>query len=70
MSKFISDINKLVNTIQKADKLLTEKPKRKRITKEEEFQIKMRGIVEFLLQQPAEIRNSYKTELIDNLNEM
>ncbi len=27
--KFINDINKLVNTIQKIDKLLTEKPKPK-----------------------------------------
>jgi hypothetical protein len=29
MTKLISDINKLVNTIQKIDKLLTEKPKPK-----------------------------------------
>jgi hypothetical protein len=27
--KFINDLNKLVNTIQKIDKLLTEKPKPK-----------------------------------------
>lgn len=27
MANFISDLNKLVNTIQKIDKLLTEKPK-------------------------------------------
>lgn len=29
--KFISDLNKLVNTIDKVDKLLTEKPKKKSI---------------------------------------
>lgn len=29
MANFLSDLNKLVNTIQKIDKLLTEKPKPK-----------------------------------------
>lgn len=33
MSKFINDLNKLVNTIQKIDKLLTEKPKSKKKSK-------------------------------------
>jgi hypothetical protein len=32
MSSFFNDLNKLVNTVQKVDKLLTEKPKRKRTT--------------------------------------
>jgi|GEM_PF-2034272 len=45
MGNFFNDLNKMVNTIQKVDKLLTEKPKRaktKYITKrftEEEFKI-------------------------------
>jgi hypothetical protein len=30
MSNIFNDLNKLVNTVQKADKLLTEKPKRTR----------------------------------------
>ena len=29
MANFLNDLNKLVNTIQKLDKLLTEKPKPK-----------------------------------------
>lgn len=33
MTKLINDLNKLVNTIQKIDKLLTEKPKRRKKTK-------------------------------------
>ncbi len=32
MSNIFNDLNKLVNTVQKVDKLLTEKPKRKRTT--------------------------------------
>jgi F0F1-type ATP synthase delta subunit len=45
MANIFTDLNKLVNTVQKVDKLLTEKPKRKRtklITKqftEEEFEL-------------------------------
>jgi len=31
MSNIFNDLNKLVNTVQKVDKLLTEKPKRTRI---------------------------------------
>jgi hypothetical protein len=31
MSNIINDLNKLVNTVQKVDKLLTEKPKKPRI---------------------------------------
>lgn len=31
MGNIFNDLNKLVNTVQKVDKLLTEKPKRKRI---------------------------------------
>lgn len=31
MANIFNDLNKLVNTVQKVDKLLTEKPKRKRI---------------------------------------
>lgn len=31
MSSFFNDLNKLVNTVQKVDKLLTEKPKRTRV---------------------------------------
>jgi hypothetical protein len=31
MTNFLNDLNKLVNTVQKVDKLLTEKPKRARI---------------------------------------
>ena len=31
MSNIFTDLNKLVNTVQKVDKLLTEKPKRTRI---------------------------------------
>lgn len=30
MTNIFNDLNKMVNTIQKVDKLLTEKPKRKR----------------------------------------
>lgn len=33
MGNFINDLNKMVNTIQKVDKFLTEKPKRKRINR-------------------------------------
>lgn len=32
MTNFLNDLNKMVNTIQKVDKLLTEKPKRTRTT--------------------------------------
>lgn len=32
MSNIFNDLNKMVNTIQKVDKLLTEKPKRTRTT--------------------------------------
>jgi hypothetical protein len=32
MSNIFNDLNKLVNTVQKVDKLLTEKPKRTRTT--------------------------------------
>jgi hypothetical protein len=43
MSNIFNDLNKLVNTVQKVDKLLTEKPKRSRfITKrftEEEYKL-------------------------------
>ena len=31
MSNIFNDLNKLVNTVQKVDKQLTEKPKRRRI---------------------------------------
>lgn len=31
MANFLNDLNKMVNTIQKVDKLLTEKPKRTRV---------------------------------------
>jgi hypothetical protein len=31
MSNIFNDLNKLVNTVQKVDKLLTEKPKRTRV---------------------------------------
>jgi hypothetical protein len=33
MSNIFNDLNKLVNTVQKVDKLLSEKPKTKYITK-------------------------------------
>jgi len=33
MSNIFNDLNKMVNTIQKVDRLLTEKPKTKYITK-------------------------------------
>ncbi len=46
MANFITDLNKMVNTIQKVDKLLTDKPKRKRIksiifTNQEKHMIKV-----------------------------
>jgi len=37
--KFLNDLNKMVNTVQKVDKLLSEKPQSKRVSYKKEYEI-------------------------------
>ena len=70
MKSFINDLNKMVNTAQKIDKLLTEKPKRPRFKPKSVFNDHLRGLIEYILSQPLENRKSLEKEIIDNINEL
>lgn len=69
MKNFITDLNKMVNTIQKVDKLLTEKPKRKRI-KRDKIDFHLYNLMEALSQKPKDELIGNLNYVIDNLNEM
>ena len=63
----------MVNTIQKVDKLLSDKPKpkRKRTTNSKTlFDNHLRAIIEYILLQPIEDRKKLEREIIDNINEL
>jgi hypothetical protein len=66
-----NELNKAVNTFQKLDKLISDKPKRKRVVKSKAiFNNHLRGIIEYILLQPAEDRKKLEREIIDAINEL
>ena len=71
MSSFFNDLNKLVNTVQKVDKLLTEKPKRRRykINKQTTFNEALRPLCDWLAASPKNELIGNLNAIIDNLNE-
>ena len=68
MANIFNDLNKLVNTVQKVDKLLTEKPKLKRI--KPQFDTHLRNLIEYILKQPADVQKNLINETINNLKEL
>jgi hypothetical protein len=67
-----NDLNKMVNTIQKVDKLLSDKPKRKRtpIKSKATFNNHLRGIIEYILLQPIEDRKNLERDVVDAINQL
>jgi hypothetical protein len=70
MANLIADLNKMVNTFQKVDKLLTEKPKRTRTRIKPTFDTHLRNLVEYILLQPRDVRQQLINESINNLKEL
>jgi len=74
MGNIFNDLNKLVNTVQKVDKLLTEKPKRTRIksvsfTKEEISMINTLSVVYLHEHQDEWIEETPHIKIIKSLIE-
>jgi hypothetical protein len=63
MSNIFTDLNKLVNTVQKVDKLLTEKPKKKVATKSVPLTLEERNYFESLLLRDAEYGTPKRMEM-------
>lgn len=61
MANIFSDLNKLVNTVQKVDRMLTEKPRRKRTPMKPTIDGSLRNLI-------TALSNAPKNELIGNLN--
>lgn len=67
-----NDLNKMVNTIQKVDKLLSDKPKRKRtpIKRNVSIEAATRTLIDSLLVNPSNELIGNLNYVIDNLNEL
>jgi hypothetical protein len=63
MANFLNDLNKMVNTVQKVDKLLTEKPKSTRLTKAEKDMI----CIMCTFWHETNTVNKFEVELLKNL---
>ena len=61
MANIFNDLNKLVNTVQKVDRMLTEKPRRKRTPMKPTIDGSLRNLI-------TALSNAPKNELIGNLN--
>ncbi len=74
--KFINDLNKLVNTIDKVDKMLTEKPKRTRtksFTKqftETPINDSLHNLIQAIMSRPRNELIGNLNYIVDNLNEL
>jgi hypothetical protein len=72
MANIFNDLNKLVNTVQKVDKLLTEKPKRVRTRTKAQPTLDdhLRGLIACIMSRPQNERIGNLNNIVDNLNEL
>jgi hypothetical protein len=68
MANIFNDLNKLVNTVQKVDKILSEKPKRKKT--KPTIDDSLHNLIEALMSKPKNELIGNLNYIIDNLNEL
>ena len=68
MANIFNDLNKLVNTVQKVDKILSEKPKRKKT--KSTINDSLENLIQAIMSRPRNELIGNLNYVIDNLNEL
>jgi len=68
MANIFNDLNKLVNTVQKVDKILSEKPKRKKT--KPTINDSLENLIQAIMSRPRNELIGNLNYVIDNLNEL